>query len=424
MLWWPPGARPGRGEEGMTQQTDVAIIGAGPYGLSVSAFLSESRVEHRIFGKPMQTWLGMPKTMSLKSPDFATNIYTPRNGFRMVEHYRSQGISTREPLLIERFASYGLWAQQQLVPQLEQQEVTALRQHGEGYELELAGGERLGARRVVVAVGVTHLARMPGVLAGLPAGLASHTSHHRDYQDLSGKDVAVLGAGQSALEAGVLLHEAGARPLLLVRGGAPVIYDPPLEHPPLYQRLRNPMSVMGQSGFGYFLEKVPFAVHYLPEDRRVRLTRTFLGPTGAWWLAPRFDGNVPVLSKTEVIKAEPRGSRLALRLRGRSGETERELRVDHVVAGTGYDPDLDRLPFLDPTLRSRLQRVERSPSLSASFESSLPGLYFVGLLSAFSFGPMYRFVCGAEAAAPRVARRLGCGRKRTTAPILGRAPRT
>ena len=35
---------------------DVAIVGAGPYGLSIAAHLRVAGVTFRIFGRPMQTW--------------------------------------------------------------------------------------------------------------------------------------------------------------------------------------------------------------------------------------------------------------------------------------------------------------------------------------------------------------------------------
>ena len=44
--------------------------------------------------------------------------------------------------------------------------------------------------------------------------------------------------------------------------------------------------------------------------------------------------------------------------------------------------------------------------LSGGFESSAPGLFFVGPAAANSFGPLMRFMVGAEYVAPRIAPRL------------------
>src|SRR5258708_5612517 len=132
--------------------TDVAVVGAGPYGLSVSAYLSATGVEHRTFGQPMQTWKAMPKGMCLKSLDFATNVYSPRKGYSLIEYARGHNRSHREPLSGELFSAYGLWAQQQLVPHLEQVDVTRLAHPGRHFEIELSNGDKLAARRVVVAI--------------------------------------------------------------------------------------------------------------------------------------------------------------------------------------------------------------------------------------------------------------------------------
>jgi hypothetical protein len=88
---------------------------------------------------------------------------------------------------------------------------------------------------------------------------------------------------------------------------------------------------------------------------------------------------------------------------GLDGAHDGDLHVEHVIAGTGYRVDLDRLACLDPALTSRLERVHGAPRLSGHFESSVPGLYFVGLPAANTFGPAMRFVCGAGFAARRVA---------------------
>jgi FAD-dependent urate hydroxylase len=80
------------------------------------------------------------------------------------------------------------------------------------------------------------------------------------------------------------------------------------------------------------------------------------------------------------------------------------IEVDHVIAATGYRVDLDRLSILSTETRQRIQLTGGSPALSANFESSVPGLYFVGLAAANVFGPFLRFACGAGFAARRLAK--------------------
>jgi hypothetical protein len=96
---------------------------------------------------------------------------------------------------------------------------------------------------------------------------------------------------------------------------------------------------------------------------------------------------------------------VALRVRP-EGESEREIVTDHIISATGYEADVDRLPFLRGGLASEVRRIERAPALSPHFESSVPGLYFVGPVAAFSFGPLVRFVAGAQFTIPRVARQV------------------
>src|SRR6516165_1462268 len=59
----------------MTSEVDVAIVGAGPYGLSLAAHLQALGVEYRVFGRPMDTWRHhMPEGMLLKSDGFASSL--------------------------------------------------------------------------------------------------------------------------------------------------------------------------------------------------------------------------------------------------------------------------------------------------------------------------------------------------------------
>lgn len=385
--------------------TDVAIVGAGPYGLSLASHLSHRGVGHRVIGQPMHTWLNMYPGMGLKSPDFGTNIYTPERGHTFIEWLQARGRPLGEPIMISWFAEYGKWAQERLVPELEQTLVNkvGLRQHG--FEVRLDTGEKILARRVVMATGLTNLKRMPAIFDGMSRDLVTHTSDQNDLSRFRGRDVTVLGAGQSALEAATLLREHGATVRLLVRGSGAWFADPPKNPRPLRDKLLNPNSVMGPGRKNWWLQHVPFAVHYYPVDRRVALTRSHLGPWGAWWLRERFEGKVPVHVRHEVVSAREMGGRVRLTVRTPEGPNW-ELDTEHVICGTGYEPDLAKAPALEPSLVALLDRTEKAPRLSRHFESSVTNLYFVGAASQMSFGPLVRFTCGAGYTAPTLARHL------------------
>jgi hypothetical protein len=138
-------------------------------------------------------------------------------------------------------------------------------------------------------------------------------------------------------------------------------------------------------------------MHRIPESWRTRFVKTHLPPEGAWWLRPRVEGVVPIELGTMVVQAEQdRTGGTVLTLGEADNVKQRQIRVDHLIAGTGYVTDVDRLAFLDASLRRAIRRVERAPRLNSTFQSSVPGLWFVGSSSALSFGPLFRFVVGAD----------------------------
>jgi FAD-dependent urate hydroxylase len=106
-----------------------------------------------------------------------------------------------------------------------------------------------------------------------------------------------------------------------------------------------------------------------------------------------------------VVDVGSAGQRVRLKMRNGDGSS-RNVEADFVIAGTGYDADVSRLKFLDPEISDRIDRIERAPTLNIDFESSVRGLHFVGPLSFMCFGPLFRFVTGAEVTARRLARRL------------------
>jgi lysine/ornithine N-monooxygenase len=134
-----------------------------------------------------------------------------------------------------------------------------------------------------------------------------------------------------------------------------------------------------------------------------------LGPAGAWWLKERIVG-LPIVFSHSVRSSEARGGRAVLHVSDYDGRAM-DLVTDHVIAATGYQFQLDRLPFLSEDLRSRLRHERQVPILSSSFESSVPGLYFTGLASSYAFGPAMRFLHGASYTARRISQQLAAERR-------------
>jgi hypothetical protein len=389
---------------------EVVIIGAGPYGLSTAAHLRATGREFRIFGSPMRTWRAyMPAGMFLKSEGCASNLSDPAGSYILerycAEHRRTYG-DYAVPVSLETFTDYGLSFQRKLVPDVEDVQVTALTASPGGFELELDGGERVAARRVVVAVGATYFGHVPSTLRHLPPELVSHSSAHQSLDGFRGRDVTIIGGGQSALETAALLHEQGAHPRVLVRR-ASIAWNatPGATRRALPQRIRRPPAGLGAGWRTLFYSEAPWAFYQLPHETRVRAVRTVLGPAGAWWLKDRVVGHVPVLLGHRVLGADRRGDRVALLL-DQPDHGRKELLTDHVIAATGYRVDLRALPFLSPALRSRVRQVSQSPVISRDFEASVEGLYFVGLAAANHFGPVMRFVYGADFTARRVVKHL------------------
>lgn len=389
----------------MAQTTDVAIIGAGPYGLSLAAHLHARGIKYRIFGEAMRFWRNMPDGVNLKSLAFATNIYVPTRGYSFPHWCLQNGLEDFEPCTMQSFAAYGCDMQRRFVPDLEEVLVTNVDMRDRTFEVTLASGERFCSRKVVVCTGLSGLAHVPSVLRNLGQDRMRHTFDISDYREFRNKTVAVIGAGASAIEAGALVHEAGGSSEVFVREQEAVFHGRAPRVRPLWQRVKNPMTVLGASRRSWVLQQLPLLVHLLPRERRTRFVKSYLGPASPWWIQDRVLGKVPIHVRHELIEAGTSGNRVQLKFRNGDGHM-RAVDVDFVIAGTGYDVNVARLAYLDPEMTRRIQCIERAPNLNIHFESSVPGLHFIGPLSFMCFGPLFRFVTGAEVAAPRLARRL------------------
>jgi thioredoxin reductase len=400
---------------------ETVIVGAGPYGLSIAAHLRSRSIPFRIFGRPMDSWLRhMPKGMMLKSDGFASNIYEPDGAFALKDFCANKGIEYGDagtPVRLETFSAYGLAFKEREAPDLDERLVVGIDRLPDGFVLRLDDGDTVKARCVVLAVGITHFGYVPPELTGLPTKFVSHSFDHHDLEPFRGRSVVVIGGGSSATDLAGLLHEAGAAVQLVARRQSLIFHTNSMGKPrSLWQRIRHPKSGLGPGLRSRFYATAPNLFRYLPERRRLRIVRWHLGPSSGWFTKDKVIGKVPLVLGSTLQGAEVRDGKVHLTLCTADGAV-REVVTEHVIAATGYKVDVERLQFLSPELRRQLRVVEGSPVLSSTFESSIPGLYFVGVAAASSFGPSMRFAVGAQFTARRITKALAKSVSRDRVPM-------
>ena len=371
---------------------DVAIIGAGPYGLSAAAHLKAKGLGVRVFGEPMEFWADkMPEGMLLRSPRVASNLSDPGSRFTIEAFEAAAGLKPSAPVPLETFVAYGRWFRQQLSAEMDPTNVAQVSRENSLFKLTLRNGTSVRSRRVVVAAGIGHFNRKPDVFSQLPAALASHCYEGRKIAELAGKRVAVIGAGQSALESAALLHEAGSEVEIIAK-----IQELRWLGQHSWLHRLGPISAalyskhdVGPLGISR-LVAMPNVVSCIPMGLRDKIRKRAVRPIGSKWLRPRLAHTKASVGRA-VRAARSAGDEVILKLDDGS-----ERRVDHVLMGTGYDVDIARYDFLSPDLVRDVQQLNGYPDLKPGFRSSVAGLHFIGATAARSFGPLLYFVTGTE----------------------------
>jgi cation diffusion facilitator CzcD-associated flavoprotein CzcO len=402
--------------------TDLLIIGAGPFGMAVAAQAAHDRIDHLIVGKSMEFWRqNMPKGMFLRS---ACDWHLDPLNVHTIEAFLStQGKSPSdvEPLSLDFYLSYADWFQEQkkidplpiYIEQLDSDE-------NNHFQAKTADGDVINARRVVLAPGFKHFAHAPEeLIARLPKDRFQHTSQFVDFSNAKDARYLIVGGRQSAYEWAALLLEAGAAAVHIShRHPSPSfeeahwswvnqIVDHIAEDPSWFRRLPQ-------------AEKDEVS-HRLWAEGRLKLEP---------WLEPRLKSDrVKVHAQTQLIScaqtqnvesttslnktdSQNRKGVMSSNAATRNTEltvvlsNEETVNVDQIVLATGYKVDIARLPILSKTLLTKLETRNGFPVLDDHFETSVPNFFMTSMPATQDFGPFFGFTISVRTSAKLICARL------------------
>jgi lysine/ornithine N-monooxygenase len=388
----------------VADRLDVAVVGAGPFGLSVAAHQAHRRV--RAFGEPMETWrTRMPPDMRLRSDWDETSLSAPEDRGSIDAWARAVGEAREEPIPLPKFLRYSEWFRETFVPENDRADVAQLERGGGVYRITTAAGGEADARTVVVAVGVTPFPHAPPPFDEALGDGVSFAIERQDYAAYRDRRVIVVGGGQGGLEAAALARRAGADVEILIRSQLRWFTDREPYRP--RGRLRQRLYRVAYPVVGYGppplnrLALHPDAFAALPAPARRAVARRILRAGGSPWVRGEVEGKVAVTEGVAVRRLERSDGDIRLEL---SDGTRREAAA--VVVSAGFRFALDRLAFLSPELKHAVAVQDGWPVLDRYFRSSDPNLLFVGFAAERRFGPIARFVSGSRFSAHRVAEGL------------------
>jgi len=378
----------------MNQSTHTLIVGAGPFGLGLAAFLQHRGYAYQIVGKPMEFWKQhMPGGMLLRSN--ATWYLDPDHQWTidrfLSTHYPSR-LST-EPISREQYIAYMDWFIQQAGIAVTPIYVRRLSQTDHSFTAEMDNGDTIQAQNVVLTTGFQHFTCSPARLKDLlPAGRYQHTCDAVDMAAFRGKRILLIGGRQSAFESAALLREAGAQHIHLSYR-----HDTPRFEEADWSWVETIVENMADqpTWFRDLSDQQQEAYRYkLWAEGRLKVEP---------WLKERVcQPEVSLHPHTEVVSAslQPDNS-LSIELS--DGE---KLAIDEVLLATGYQVDVARLPFLSASIQEALATKNGFPLLDPQFQSSIPGLYFSSFAAGQSFGPFFGFTVGVRTAARLIGHAL------------------
>jgi cation diffusion facilitator CzcD-associated flavoprotein CzcO len=372
----------------MKQQTNVLIIGAGPFGLSLAAYLGYLGIDHLVAGKPMEFWKNnMPQGMFLRSAsDWSLD---PTEQFSILNYLNALGKTPAqvEPLSLEFYLQYAQWFQEQSDIQTLPFYVTRLDQVDGRFHASLENGDVIEAQHVVVAIGMGYFKNQPSELGGiLPEGRFQHTCDAVQLSALKGKRVLIFGGRQSAFEWAALLNDEGAAEVHLShRHDSPKFAEADWTWvPPLVDGMVDNLAWFRNLA----QEEKDAIVKRMWGEGRLKVEP---------WLEKRvMKPNTRIHANSKLVHCveRPDGT---LDIRLDNGE---DFVVDDIILATGYKVDMSRVSFLSAGNLSEKVAVKNGfPVLDPHFQTSVNGLYFTSLPAAQDFGPFFGFTVSVRTSA-------------------------
>ena len=375
-------------------ETNVLIVGAGPFGLAISALASDKGIDHTIVGRPMEFWRRhMPKGMYLRSAcDWHLD---PLNVDTIERFVELQGKTPKdvEPLSLDFYLSYVDWFQTQKQIKPTPYYIKRLDQFSDHFIATTENDTTIRAQKVVLAPGFKHFSNVPTDLKERLPSSFQHTCEFVDFKEAAGKRYLLIGGRQSAFEWAALLLESGAAAVHLSHR-----HDSPA------------FKVADWSWVSALVDKLvqdPNGFRLLSADEKESINRR-LWSEGRLkiepWLETRLaNDRVKVWPRTEVIKCHEVDD--VCRVELSNGEV---LEVDEIVLATGYKVDISRLPYLaNGNILNRLETKNGFPVLDDHFETSISGLFITSMPAVQDFGPYFGFTIAVRASAILICERLG-----------------